>query len=97
MIKFIEPSIKARLIKKYITLYAEVRTNKYPIEHGFLVTKIKFQEYIIEQMFEHPNETRDIISAYSSIKEDKKIQEKALAYYETNAKYEAFLDSVKRS
>jgi hypothetical protein len=97
MIKIIESTIKLKLAKKYITLYAEVRSADYPIEHGFLVTKIKFQEYIIDEMFSNPTQAREIISAYSSIKTDKKIQEKALAYYEEVAKYESFLDSVKPS
>jgi hypothetical protein len=97
MIKFIEPSIKTRLSKKYLAIYAEVRNARYPLEHGFLVTKIKFQEYIIEEMFSNPAQAREIISAYTSIKADKTLQEKALKNYEENAKYESFLDSVKRS
>jgi hypothetical protein len=97
MIKFLEPNIKTRLVKKYIQLYAQVRYERYPLEHGFLVTKIRFQEYIIDEMFKYPNQVREIISAYSSIKEDKTVQEKALKAYEANCKYETFLDGVNRS
>lgn len=97
MIKFIEPNLKTKLAKKYIEIYCDVRNQMYPLDQGFLVTKIKFQEYIIECMFENPNKVSEVISAYTSIKNDKTIQEKALAYYETNAKYESFLDEVKRS
>jgi hypothetical protein len=97
VIKFLEPSIKTRLTKKYIQLYQEVREQRYPIETCFLVTKIKFQEYIIDQMFEYPAQTREIITAYSKIKENGDIQEKALRTYELNSKYEVYFDGVKRS
>lgn len=96
MIKFLEPSHKTRLTKKYIQIYQEVRGLKYPIEHGFLITKIKFQDYIIDQLLEYPGQARDIIHAYTEIKKDKTIQEKALATYETNAKYETYFDGVNR-
>jgi hypothetical protein len=94
VIKFLEPNIKTRLIKKYIQLYSQVRYERYPLEHGFLVTKIRFQEYIIDEMFHYPNQVREIINAYTSIKEDKTVQEKALKAYETTAKYETFFDKV---
>jgi hypothetical protein len=97
MIKFIEPSIKTKLAKMYIQIYCDVRKEQYPIDQGFLVTKIRFQEYVIGCMFENPNKVSEVISAYTSIKNDKTIQEKALTYYETNAKYESYLDGVKRS
>lgn len=97
MIRFIDPTIKTKLITTYIKLYSEVRLDKYPLEHGFLVTKIRFQEYIIDEMFKNPTKAKEIISAYTQIKEDKTVQEKALKNYEESSKYEAFMKSVNKS
>lgn len=97
MIKFIEPSIKTILTKKYIEIYKDVRQAKYPLEHGFLVTKIKFQDYIIHEMLNRPTKVREIINAYTQLKSDKTLQEKALKSYEEAAKYDSFFNGVNRS
>lgn len=86
MIKIVESPLMTKLKKKYISLYCEVRRDQYPVEQSFLVTKIKFQEYIITMMFENPMQTREIINAYTKIKLDKTLQEKAIKIFQTQEK-----------
>jgi len=82
VIRVVDSPIMAQMKKKYIGLYCEVRKEDYPIEYSFLVTKVKFQDYVITEMFQNPSQTREIISAYTKIKEDKTIQEKAIKVHE---------------
>jgi hypothetical protein len=92
-----EESLKLNLGQKYMQLYAEVRKQGYPLEHGFLITKIKFQDYVISLMKSNITIAIMICNAYLELKNDKTLQERALIKYEENAKYESYLDGVDRS
>lgn len=92
-----EDTLKESLTNKYIQLYAEVRKEGFPLEHGFLVTKIKFQDYVITLMKANLSGAVLICNAYCEVKNDITLQEKALMKYEENVQYESYLKGMDRS
>lgn len=72
------------LRKKYINLYQNVRQENYPSNQAFLITKIRFQEYVIKIMFEKPNSASIIMNCYLKLKNDKSLQKQALKTFQAN-------------
>jgi hypothetical protein len=80
----LETPMYSLLTKKYLRIYKQVRECNYPFEHSFLITKIKFQEYIIKLMLQKPEQTDSIIHCYQKLRGDASLPEKAIQYYDTN-------------
>lgn len=83
MIKPTEVPSYILLQNKYFQIFARVMESHSPIENCFLITKIEFQEYIINLIYQKPRCATLIIKSYERIKADKSIQHKAIIFYET--------------
>jgi hypothetical protein len=86
MIRILETPLLTTMQNKYIKIYCDTRKQHYPIEYTFLVTKIKFQDWIIDLMLEQPSKRVEINTFYRKIKSDNKLQEKCLKIYEKETK-----------
>lgn len=82
MVVTMQAKMAKHMARKYIQIYNEVRSSGESIEKAFVVTKIKFQDYIIKQMLEKPAQISIIAKIYENIKLDKSLQEKALISYD---------------
>jgi hypothetical protein len=81
MIRLKTPMYK-ELSDKYIKIYCKVRDMDYNGEQARLVTKIYFQDLIIDYMMNNPEDFGIIASAYESIKEDNSLSELAMVHYD---------------
>lgn len=70
------------LRNKYFQIFKKVREEHDPIEYCFLKTKIEFQEYVINLMYQKPKCATLIIKSYERLKTDKSLQQEALLFYE---------------
>jgi hypothetical protein len=86
-IKVVESALVVSLKQKYIQIYCDTRNENNPIEYSFLITKTKFQDYIITKMLEYPGMSYTLVEAYEKIKQDKTLQERAITVYQEEAKH----------
>jgi hypothetical protein len=86
-IKVVESALIAGMKQKYVQIYCDTRNENTPIEYSFLITKMKFQDYIISKMLEFPGMSYKLVEAYEKIKKDKTLQERAIKAYQDEAKH----------
>jgi hypothetical protein len=82
VIKVLEEKLTLKYTEKYLEIYEEVRRTEYPVEYSFLVTKVKFQDYIIKEIEHRVSMQKEIVSAYRNVSANKNLQDRAIRKFQ---------------